>query len=789
MARYETNVFAIRNLEKLSNRYRKYLIRGISPEQDEYFQNQSAVARRMSYELQTPATVVEEGGQPMLIVRNDAPRPPALLQVVRAQVMFEPIGTEFNLDYTDASPVNQRLRENFLRFALQRPLHHRNDLWQPTSGGGYFEKQGQNFGEAVHFPGFRVRVVQTQGGELGLCVDYTSKFLRATPLSVGLDRNSFADLKGRRGVYRFGNDWFEIRPDALLDFDVTEYQFLYDGRAISLYDFLMQTLPKPFPEEIRDLPEDAKVVAYRNNRGESRAAPAPLVYPVLGSNHREVARRLDLSRPEPSERRWKIRQYVDRYLRSLKLDGVPLEISKYPVEAKPRMFQVPDLMFGSRTVLSVRGTVGAVLTSLERLGQERLNLLRDSKVGFHEVRPLYRQYLILPQSVADSYGPRFKQDLIAAVLELYPGGHYDPIVVVYPDRGPKTLGHQGRAILRAFEGQVSEPGYCVAMIHEVADRKLREEDALAAMLTHTLRNKDFPTAVIHVPSSSSLYRSTHAHGGSLRYDPDPTQRGRLNGYLRNVALNKVLLTNGLSPFVLATPLHADLTIGLDVKNNTAGLVAVSRRGERVHSLVKTSNQKERLLAEQAYTYLLEVVQREAQEASLPPKTIVIHRDGRVYESELKGFHRAMDWLRGQGTIDPNATLSVVEISKSAPAPFRLFDTALQEGQRPKVQNPTLGLTYVVDACTGYVCTTGAPLQLARSGTVKPLHIHRVTGPLSMAQILEDIFYLSNLAWSRPEGCTRYPITVKLNDRLLRDVAGEFDDDELNYEGLFEEELS
>src|SRR6516162_997920 len=43
----------------------------------------------------------------------------------------------------------------------------------------------------------------------------------------------------------------------------------------------------------------------------------------------------------------------------------------------------------------------------------------------------------------------------------------------------------------------------------------------------------------------------------------------MNGYLQNVALNKILLTNNFWPFVLATPLHADLTIGIDVKNQTA----------------------------------------------------------------------------------------------------------------------------------------------------------------------------------------------------------------------------
>jgi hypothetical protein len=32
--------------------------------------------------------------------------------------------------------------------------------------------------------------------------------------------------------------------------------------------------------------------------------------------------------------------------------------------------------------------------------------------------------------------------------------------------------------------------------------------------------------------------------------------------------------------------------------------------------------------------------------------------------------------------------------------------------------------------------------------------------------MEDLFFLSILAWTRPEDCSRDPITMKLNDRWL-----------------------
>jgi len=38
-----------------------------------------------------------------------------------------------------------------------------------------------------------------------------------------------------------------------------------------------------------------------------------------------------------------------------------------------------------------------------------------------------------------------------------------------------------------------------------------------------------------------------------------------------------------------------------------------------------------------------------------------------------------------------------------------------------------------------------------------------------------------LAWTRPEDCSRYPVTLKLTDRWLGEEASEFDEEALIYE--------
>ena len=54
----------------------------------------------------------------------------------------------------------------------------------------------------------------------------------------------------------------------------------------------------------------------------------------------------------------------------------------------------------------------------------------------------------------------------------------------------------------------------------------------------------------------------------------------------------------------------------------------------------------------------------------------------------------------------------------------------------------------------------------------------VYGPLPIEKCLEDVYSLSALALTKPDDCTRYPITIKLNDRFLGEEATEYDADAL-----------
>jgi len=779
----ESNIFRITNAADLSSNYRLYRIKGLDNAPDEHYQNRQNIIKRLSFSLQSPITIIDRDGSYYLVVQTGTKQPPLSMSLTRTTVTFEPYGDEFILDFGVRSPENDHICIRFLDFWIQGVLFGSPDFWQPSAGKPIFRKISEPLtAHLVKYAGFAVRAMITPDNTLGLCVDITSKTVGMHPLPTQLGRDEFAaKWKGKTFVYHFGHNWYEIQAVGLSDQTVTEY--LIPDTQMNLLDYTVKECRKPIPDMLAVVPHDASVLLYLNNRNENLSAIASLCYPVYGTSHEQTGQQHGQTILRPEKRREPIHKFVKESLVNLRLGSTPVALETKPVEVESRMFAVPDIRFGKNKVLSVRSTPNTQHTSLDSLGQTRLGLLKDKAIGFYTCDPLQRQYLILPQSVADSYGTQLIEDLKRTMRDLFPH-EYNPVLVTYNDRIAKTFAKQGNALLDVMNNQCTKPGYAVVMIHRTTDHKEGEEDQLAAMIIRKFYEHDpqIFAAVIHSDVGRECYFQPI---GNTSYIVRPEKRGKLNGYLRMVAINKVLLTNQQWPFVLDTRLNADLTIGLDVKQHTAGLVIVGSNGGDIHALPpKKSRQKEKLSERQMQAYLVEAVRRAVANHNILPKTIVLQRDGRVFESEIKGAHAGIALLKKEGILSQDATLTIIEISKSAPVRLRLFDVSLRGG-RTWVSNPQIGNYCIINKTEGYLCSTGR--AFAHKGTVRPLHVRHIEGPLTIEQCLEDVFYLTCLTWTRPEDCSRNPVTVKLNDRFLSEEATDFDENALDIEAILAEE--
>ena len=774
MPRIETNDFAITNLDALSSRYRLYRIKGLNRDHSEYYANRQHIIRKLSFWLKKPVTIIERDDIAHLVVRSDAPEISSPMSLVRVPVYFEPVGDSFEVDYAVRSPENDEICIRFLQFMLQEPLHSRPELWQPKAGDAFFKKTFvHSTDEIAHHVGFAIRVVLAPGGGLALRVHVANKYVGRQPLPPYIRRDEFEQWKKRHYIYHFGHQWYEIRADLLSDMNAMEYPIPVDGSWMPLLEYVVQQCQKPIPPELAQVPNDVSVISYLDNRKNERGVPASLCFQVYGPHDQGMEQLHRKSLIPPHARRPLTLDFVRQYLTRLSFGNSRLNVDTHPIIVPARMFSVPDFKFGNDTVLSVRGTAGTQHVSLDRLGVTRAALLRDPRAGFFHTEPLDRQYLIMPQSVVESHGGRFIEDLRAAVDELYPQEHgYTPEIVTYNDRVKRTFAQQGNSILDAVRLKCRKPGYAVVMVHQTSERT---EDPLAAMVIRELRELNISAAVIHSATARESYVLGKGNDGQPQYFPRQSGRKRLSGYLRNVALNKVLLTNQRWPFVLATPLNADITIGVDVKHHTAGLIVVGRSGEKLRSFCRTSRQKEKLRADQMEKYIVEIISDEAASGNPLARVIVMHRDGRLFPSELEGARKAMERLKRTGVIAPDATLTILEIAKNQQAPARFFEISEQDREE-LVDNPQIGLYRIVGETEAFLCTTGRAFP--RPGTVEPLHVVHVYGPLPIEKCLEDVYSLSALALTKPDDCTRYPITIKLNDRFLGEEATEYDADAL-----------
>lgn len=781
MSRLETNVFPITNLADLKTSYRLYRIRGLASDQDEYDHNVQILTGKLSRSLRSPVTVIHRGAEPFLVVPEEAPHPPSPFHLVRATAYFDLMDETMILDYENPASDTVQICLRFLQFGINGALFSEPRFWQPSAGHAFFERQPIPGTDGVHiYCGYSVRAVRVGEGSFGFCVDATHKYVSRDSLPSDLRREDFRKYKGARCVYRFGLGWYEIQLQDHTGLSIKE-QMIENGAVplISLYDYIMHNARAPLPSEVVSLSPDGPAVRYLTVRGDVRHAAATLCYPVYDTSDPRIQSMHRQTILKPENRRRVIHDFVKSLLNKVHTHKMVIQVSPEPLVVPRDMFTLPDLAFGNGVIFSAGGTTGATAVSLNHLGRDRLSALYNPNIGPYAQRPLDRQYIVIPLSVAESFGPAFLGDLKRAVDEIYPQEvPYDPTVITYNDRVPKTFAAQGKAILEAVNTEWLEPGYGIVMIHET-ERKKRQRDQLAAMLMHRLRQRGLYMCIIHTTVASECYRVCQSGQNDCLYEPMKTKLGKLNGYLRNVAINKVLLSNERWLFVLASPLNSDLTIAIDVQYNTACFTFMGKSGPDIRTELTVSKQKEKLGKSHVKRVILDVLRQEALLGIKTIQSIVVQRDGRLYSSEMNGVKEAIEILKKEGLMSGMASVNFVEIHKKSVISFRLFDVDTDPKGQEFIQNPKVGSYRILNNQDGYVCSTGR--EFNHPGTSKPLHVRHIEGPMPFGLILDDIYALSCLALTRPEDCSRLPFTLKLTDIRLTEHAGGYDEDALAFD--------
>ncbi|SFH36983.1 argonaute/piwi family protein [Pedobacter insulae] len=792
----ETVIFPINNLHLFTSDYVLYEICGMNDNDEDYDSNIQFIVKSLSYKLKHPVTAINKENKPFLVIRNENEiimRVPEEYIVKRdVMVCFKKLNQVFRIDFLNYDESTKNIILRFLQFDIQSELNKNRSLWQPGSGDAFYnENPIETFREVAIYNGFYVRVVELPTKGFGLAIDVTKKYVSSQPLDVRLTRKQFKeqDVRGSHLVYQYGSKKYEIRADQYSDLTASQYKYLRptDGVKISLLQDTQEKFGKSMPPEVAALPDDAAVLIYKNNDGEERRIIAGLCYKVYDTEDPIVSKLHKKSIIIPFYRRRFIRAVRNRFLKKLMFGNLSIDVSELPLVVDKKKFIVPDYLFGKNTTVSVRNTSNAINVSVNQLGRKRKSLLLDGNVGFYTNATFQAQYFIIPQTVHNMYANHkyFLNNLITQVNKMHPTEEgWSPTVITYDDRNKRNVVEIGFEIIqKVAENVTKKGGYAVIMLPTGIARVKRQHDDLAALVVSECHEEHgITSSIMHSDTLKDCYEHKTINGQST-YVVKQERRGKYTGYVDGVAINQVLLNNERWPYILNSPLNGDLTIGIDVKKKLAGFTFVDKFSKNILTRFDKSDNKERLSHGQVVKMLVGNISYIANRSEQAIEKIVIHRDGRLFKPEKEGILEAIRILKNKGILPTNSSVNFVEIPKHSIMPFRLFDVQKDfdiykiTNDNGLVQNPEVGTYTIMNSKEAFICTTGKEFQ--HGGSSNPLYIKCETEGMTIEEVLEDIYMLSCLAYTKPDDCSRFPITIKITDRRINTLGSEYDEEHLD----------
>jgi hypothetical protein len=765
-------MFEIANSDDLTLQYRLVDVQGLPPG-EHYDRNLNQLVKAVAFALKQPVALVRRGDRHALAI-------PATAALVMTEVALTPHVARLlprdetaELDFARLDETTWPIAVRFLTYAFRTPLMRDQALW--SAGAAYLSKRPLNAGDLRTsvdlYPGFVWNVIMAEEGRLFLALDTTIRYVERAWFIDRLDGGDVAAYRARHFLYYFGHQWFKVQLWGVTNQPIAEQRFVPDGAAATdVFTYTQERWQANLPRWVRDLDPDSPAIIYRYpGRDLDRYGALALCKLALSTADAEAAGLHHRSIPSPADRLCRIQDTVAHHFQRARLGKQAIQVSVNPLEVERRVFPVPPHRFGHDRILAVppRLPAGrAEAVSLDDLGQRRLRLLRDPRVGPLDTTPFDPQYLLLPRSAPRAINEDFANRYERAMREISGQQGYTARRLLYDDHQASSLQQQVRAIQHAVEEGGASRGYALLVLPERARPGLH----------NYIKRKLWPHLQFQCAMLAKIREHYEPAGPEPDFRPRPDMAGRLASYVRNCALG-MLVVNRKWPWALATPLHYDVYVGVDVLNGIAGVTFVYGQGAQIFFRDYPCQQKERLSAAQLRDILVKHLRDDLTTLGLHPRSLVVHRDGRSFPSELKGFRLAMRQLKAENVLPIDAVTGVVDIHKSSADHLRMV-----EGESPEtISNPTIGGWHTFGSREGMVCTTGLPFRFP--GTAKPLTAMIREGPLDMAWVLEDIYDLSHLVFTAPDKCGRLAITIKLADAFLEPIAAGTDDEAALYDDL------
>lgn len=762
MEQHVFNLFPVTNQQQLTFSYRLVDVEGElgagSDDPDLAIRNLNLLTKKIAFGQKLPVAIVQGGETPVLAISAERELTRFEYQLTPHVVRLRPRSGTCTVRFSDLDSKNLDIALSFLAWELRGHLYKNSSLWRSGSNT-FFQKQPVNAQEARRsvdvYGGFSPRFLLLNG-VLHVAVPVQYMYTDARWADAAFNAQQLQRLGGRRMMYHYGARMFPIKFQKRTGKSVSAQTFSPEGTGGTeiVYDWTVREAGQS--PGGRPLDPQSPAIRYRNVGNDlERFGALALCKLILNNEDPQIAALRREHQRTPAERIDSSVGVVKKYFRGLRLGGVELNISSAPCNAQGRRFDYPAIEMGNGRVLRPGRNAGEI--PFEEFGRKRAALIEDKSVGLAVTSELDSQVLIAPRSLPVPV----LNDLKARIERMVSGlirRPYSLQIVRYADENRRTLREQVESVVTALNENSFEGGRGILVLPARAQPDLH--NYLKKRLRERVQFQCMDEGKLH-----TLFRFEQ-NGSAPRVAA--YSESRLRSYLLNVVMG-LMIVNRQWPWILHQPTRYDAYVGLDVLDHTAAFTFFYAGGRICAMRDQESSHREKLPRALVAKMVYEGLKEDLPDLKTPLRSLVLRRDGRLFESEWQGFQEAIARLIKEGLLPAGILIAAVEVPKHSSFGVRL--TLQLEG---RLQNPTMGSWKAFSETEGIVCTTGWPFNIP--GTVEPLPCRIVRGSLDLAQVLEDTFRMAQLCWPTPLGCMRLPIDLKLCDEHLRAFAGRADED-------------
>ena len=755
-SRFCLNSFRLNGMDRLNAGYRLIRYSGVLDEEDEDYEKKvRLLSNILSRDLHLPVEPVQLNDGRVLAVMGSREqlaeiRVPAEVPLTPDVALLRLETGLTSLSFQNRGYLQSKLARRALLWAVEGALSAQTSEWWRYQRRFVSRAQLQESAEkhVLVYPAFYFSVVPGQDGWLELFIDPSVCSVERQSLYEKHGDTVPSSIKGKRYLYTNGLDWYPIAAAAISN--PASREMMTDpitGLSISIYQRLKDRWSGKGIAAIENLSPNAPTVAYKTLSEQSRRAHSELLFELLGvegSDNGEDSPHSESIMPPAirgTRTEWLV-SAIESYLGIFGRKLQPARAMRRLLPQESEIFEPPALRFAGDQELE---------TNLETAGRDRIAALRG--IGPAESSPFAdQQFLVRPASMPEGVWKDFSSRFVLQVQDLC-GHSPSPIGLKFD----KVYGLRPQA--RALEKVIGDHHGCgLVVLPVMADRERQ------TMMHHHLKRKyweQFHTQCADQEMILSFYRRSAANGHEQWFVRNE-QQGVYRSYLRNLVFGYLMANRKWLWKLAHGSLRSQVHVGIDVFKGMAVFTFIYGDAELITFKPSKARRAEKLSGEQVYEVLIENLGPDLAQLDMRARSITFHRDGRLYETELRGIRRALNELRDNyKLLTPDFKLGIVEVHKTSSTRPRVYRD-LRDG----FENPDMGFFARLNDREGVVATTGFPML--KKGTAHPLYFERVAGEIDIADIGHDIYALSHLAFSAPGSCHRLPFSIGLADYILRE---------------------